>query len=224
MQRRREFPTRFTQRLQIVLQNNIIGPALGGRRPKAPLFMKMLQWPLLRRIPGRLLALGIRPEHIRTPDNQNPDARCPGLGFHPRRRDLRCFQPHFIERLAYKTGRFCFFDEITHISQRGGLSLGYAHGRARIEKCIFEDSGAGDLSGRPDRDLRESAIASILPSFIAVTAASTPAKSIWAALGVALLAARKVAVFATPPIPTPLASASFTELIFERGCDQKGAL
>lgn len=68
VQRRREFPTRFTQRLQLVLQNNIIGPALEGRRPEAPFFMKMLQWPLLRCIPGRLLALGIRPEHIRTPD------------------------------------------------------------------------------------------------------------------------------------------------------------
>ena len=30
--------------------------------------MKMLQWPLLRRIPGRVLALGVRPEHIRTPE------------------------------------------------------------------------------------------------------------------------------------------------------------
>jgi hypothetical protein len=30
------------------------------------LFVKMMQWPLLRRLPGRLLALGVRPEHIRT--------------------------------------------------------------------------------------------------------------------------------------------------------------
>jgi hypothetical protein len=30
--------------------------------------MKMLQWPLLRRIPGRFLAVGIRPEHIHTPE------------------------------------------------------------------------------------------------------------------------------------------------------------
>jgi 2-polyprenyl-6-methoxyphenol hydroxylase-like FAD-dependent oxidoreductase len=74
VQQRREFPTRFTQRLQIVLQNNIIGPALAsrGERPKAPVFLKLLQWPLLRRIPGRLLALGIRPEHIRTPDAGQP--------------------------------------------------------------------------------------------------------------------------------------------------------
>ncbi|MGB7687396.1 MAG: FAD-dependent oxidoreductase [Pseudolabrys sp.] len=68
VQQRREYPTRFTQRLQILLQNNIIGPALRGERTKAPVFMKVLQWPLLRRIPGRVLALGVRPEHIRTPD------------------------------------------------------------------------------------------------------------------------------------------------------------
>ena len=70
IQQRREFPTRFTQRVQITLQNNLIGPALqgNGKRPRAPLLMKMLQWPLLRRIPGRVLALGVRPEHIRTPE------------------------------------------------------------------------------------------------------------------------------------------------------------
>jgi 2-polyprenyl-6-methoxyphenol hydroxylase-like FAD-dependent oxidoreductase len=66
VQRRREFPTRVTQRLQIVMQNKLIQPALTGKheRPKAPLFMKLMQWPLLQRIPGRLLAFGVRPEHI----------------------------------------------------------------------------------------------------------------------------------------------------------------
>ncbi len=70
VQRRREFPTRVTQRLQLVLQNKINGPALQnpGRRPRAPLLMRMMQWPLLRRIPGRALALGIRPEHVHTPE------------------------------------------------------------------------------------------------------------------------------------------------------------
>jgi len=69
IQQRREFPTRVTQRLQIIMQNNIIQPALTnqGKRPRAPLFLKMMQWPLLRRIPGRLLALGVRPEHVHTP-------------------------------------------------------------------------------------------------------------------------------------------------------------
>ena len=69
IQKRREFPTRVTQRLQLVLQNNIIGPALqGSGRPKAPWVMKMLQWPLLNRIPGRMIAIGVRPEHIHTPE------------------------------------------------------------------------------------------------------------------------------------------------------------
>jgi 2-polyprenyl-6-methoxyphenol hydroxylase-like FAD-dependent oxidoreductase len=68
VQQRREFPTRVTQRLQITLQNNVIGPALKGQQPHAPLFMKLLQLPLLRRIPGRVLALGVRPEHIHTPE------------------------------------------------------------------------------------------------------------------------------------------------------------
>ncbi len=73
VQQRREFPTRFTQRMQIILQNNIISPALKGHRPKAPFFMKLMQWPLLRRIPGRLLALGVRPEHIHTIEATAPD-------------------------------------------------------------------------------------------------------------------------------------------------------
>jgi 2-polyprenyl-6-methoxyphenol hydroxylase-like FAD-dependent oxidoreductase len=69
VQKRREFPTRVTQRLQIFMQNNLIGPALANRgtRPKAPLFMKMTQWPLLQRLPGRLLAFGVRPEHVNSP-------------------------------------------------------------------------------------------------------------------------------------------------------------
>jgi 2-polyprenyl-6-methoxyphenol hydroxylase-like FAD-dependent oxidoreductase len=68
IQKRREFPTRFTQRMQLTLQNNLIGPALQGQgpRPRAPLLMKMLQWPLLNRIPARIMANGIRPEHIHT--------------------------------------------------------------------------------------------------------------------------------------------------------------
>ena len=66
VQKRRGFPTRVTQRLQIVMQNNLIAPALADTgQPKAPWFMKMLEWPLLNRLPGRLLALGVRPEHVR---------------------------------------------------------------------------------------------------------------------------------------------------------------
>jgi len=70
VQKRREFPTRMTQRLQILVQNNILSPTLRTRGAIEPPFaVKLLQWlPLLRRLPARVVGLGLRPEHIRTPD------------------------------------------------------------------------------------------------------------------------------------------------------------
>jgi hypothetical protein len=52
------------------MQNRIIGPALQGTRaPEPPLLFRLFDaFPILRRIPARLLAVGIRPEHVRTPD------------------------------------------------------------------------------------------------------------------------------------------------------------
>jgi 2-polyprenyl-6-methoxyphenol hydroxylase-like FAD-dependent oxidoreductase len=70
VQARRDFPARMTQKIQLAMQNRIIGPALQGtREPKPPLLFKLFNAvPLLRRIPARLLALGIQPEHVQTPD------------------------------------------------------------------------------------------------------------------------------------------------------------
>src|SRR5499427_7196858 len=70
VQARRDFPARMTQQIQLTMQNRIIGPALQGtREPKPPLLFKLFNAvPLLRRIPARLLALGIQPEHVQTPD------------------------------------------------------------------------------------------------------------------------------------------------------------
>jgi 2-polyprenyl-6-methoxyphenol hydroxylase-like FAD-dependent oxidoreductase len=70
IQARRTFPVRFTQALQLTMQNQIIRRTLAGtQRPKPPLLLKLFdRIPLLRRIPGRLLAVGVRPEHIHTPD------------------------------------------------------------------------------------------------------------------------------------------------------------
>jgi 2-polyprenyl-6-methoxyphenol hydroxylase-like FAD-dependent oxidoreductase len=67
---RRTFPVRFTQRLQLIMQNRIISRALSGtQKPKPPLLFQIVDAvPLLQRIPGRLLAVGIRPEHIHTPE------------------------------------------------------------------------------------------------------------------------------------------------------------
>ena len=70
IQHRRAWPARMTQRVQLVMQNRLIGPALEGiHRPKPPLLFELLNAvPVLRRIPARLLAVGFRPEHVQTPD------------------------------------------------------------------------------------------------------------------------------------------------------------
>ena len=70
VQKRREFPTRVTQRVQLFLQDKVISRMLDARRPiEAPLPLRMMsRFPLLRRIPARLIGIGVRPEHVRTPD------------------------------------------------------------------------------------------------------------------------------------------------------------
>jgi 2-polyprenyl-6-methoxyphenol hydroxylase-like FAD-dependent oxidoreductase len=67
VQRRRSFPTRATQRFQIMIQNNVIRKILGSDKTlSAPWVLKLLQsWPVLRRIPARVLGLGFRPEHVK---------------------------------------------------------------------------------------------------------------------------------------------------------------
>jgi len=70
IQTRRTPPVRFTQWLQLAIQNQIIGRVLAGtQRPKPPVVLKLFDtFPILRRIPARLLGVGIRPEHVHTPD------------------------------------------------------------------------------------------------------------------------------------------------------------
>ena len=64
--RRREWPTRMTQKAQVLIQNRIIRSVLGSReRLRPPLALRLLQWlPVLRRIPARLIGIGLRPEHV----------------------------------------------------------------------------------------------------------------------------------------------------------------
>jgi 2-polyprenyl-6-methoxyphenol hydroxylase-like FAD-dependent oxidoreductase len=70
VQRRREFPMRVIQGIQVLIQNRIITPVLASKqRPAPPLAVKLLNWiPALRRLPARIVGLGVRPEHIQTPD------------------------------------------------------------------------------------------------------------------------------------------------------------
>jgi len=67
VQRRRELPTRVIQRGQLAIQDQFLRKALERRgEVKVPLAMRLLQrFPVLQRIPARLVGVGIRPEHVR---------------------------------------------------------------------------------------------------------------------------------------------------------------
>jgi len=69
VERRRTFPTRIIQRLQIVIQNRVISRVLASRGTlRPPLLLRVLaKTPLLRTIPAWLVGIGPRPEHVRTP-------------------------------------------------------------------------------------------------------------------------------------------------------------
>jgi 2-polyprenyl-6-methoxyphenol hydroxylase-like FAD-dependent oxidoreductase len=70
VQRRREFPTRATQRLQVMVQNNVLLPTLQRGAPvRLPRLIGIFnEFPALRRIPARIVGLGFRPEHVDTPE------------------------------------------------------------------------------------------------------------------------------------------------------------
>jgi 2-polyprenyl-6-methoxyphenol hydroxylase-like FAD-dependent oxidoreductase len=69
VQQRRLLPTRLTQRAQLFVQNRVIRRVLSSTETfRPPLAIKLLAWfPFLRRIPARLVGIGVRPEHVRAP-------------------------------------------------------------------------------------------------------------------------------------------------------------
>ncbi len=76
VQQRREWPTRMTQRVQLVIQNRVIRRVLTDRdRFSPPFAIRLLALvPFFRRIPARMIGLGFRPEHVRTFDTKTPHA------------------------------------------------------------------------------------------------------------------------------------------------------
>ncbi len=68
VQARREWPTRMTQRFQLIMQNTIIGPTLAATgTAKPPLALRVLtRLPFFSRLPARVMGLGFRPEHVET--------------------------------------------------------------------------------------------------------------------------------------------------------------
>jgi len=68
VQRRRWFPTRATQAMQLLIQDRAIDPLLAsGRTSGVPWIVALAQrFPVLQRIPARVIGVGFRPEHVRT--------------------------------------------------------------------------------------------------------------------------------------------------------------
>jgi len=69
VQRRRELPTRVTQQLQLTVQRRAIARVLTTRAPlRPPALVRLLaRVPLFWRLPARLIGIGVRPEHVRSP-------------------------------------------------------------------------------------------------------------------------------------------------------------
>jgi 2-polyprenyl-6-methoxyphenol hydroxylase-like FAD-dependent oxidoreductase len=71
VQRRRMFPVKVVQRGQIAIHNRVLGPLVagGGRSLEAPWVVKLLDRSrLLRRWPAQIVGVGVRPEHVRLPE------------------------------------------------------------------------------------------------------------------------------------------------------------
>jgi 2-polyprenyl-6-methoxyphenol hydroxylase-like FAD-dependent oxidoreductase len=68
VRRRREFPVRVTQRMQVIAQNNIISAALKGGDQPVPFALRLITaMPWLQGLTARLVAIGVRPEHVHSP-------------------------------------------------------------------------------------------------------------------------------------------------------------
>jgi 2-polyprenyl-6-methoxyphenol hydroxylase-like FAD-dependent oxidoreductase len=66
VQRRRERPTHLTQRLQAFLHEHFLKPIFAAtEQVEPPLPARLFEkFPRLRRIPGCVIGMGFRPEHI----------------------------------------------------------------------------------------------------------------------------------------------------------------
>ena len=70
VRRRRLLPTRVTQALQVQVQNNVLAPVISGADAELepPLPMRLLSaLPPLQRVFARVVGMGVRPEHVRSP-------------------------------------------------------------------------------------------------------------------------------------------------------------
>jgi 2-polyprenyl-6-methoxyphenol hydroxylase-like FAD-dependent oxidoreductase len=70
VQKRRQWPTEMTQAVQLFVQKRVISNVLSmTEAPRPPFFLTLLnRFPILRRIPARLIGMGFRPEHVHSPE------------------------------------------------------------------------------------------------------------------------------------------------------------
>jgi len=68
-QKRREWPTKVIQGMQVIMQKNLISRFLGGTgKTVPPWFLRLfITFPVLRRLPARLMGLGVRRERVTAP-------------------------------------------------------------------------------------------------------------------------------------------------------------
>ncbi len=68
VQQRRLLPTKIIQGMQVMAQKQIVAKVLGETGPmEPPLPLRLFaRFPVLRRLPARLIGVGVRPEHVRT--------------------------------------------------------------------------------------------------------------------------------------------------------------
>jgi 2-polyprenyl-6-methoxyphenol hydroxylase-like FAD-dependent oxidoreductase len=70
VRRRRLFPTKATQAMQLAIQDNVLVPMMKGAADatlEVPLPVRIVTaLPVLQRVLARLLGMGVRPEHVRT--------------------------------------------------------------------------------------------------------------------------------------------------------------
>ena len=70
VRRRRQWPTKVTQALQVAMQDNVLVPVLGGADAelRVPVPLRVLTAvPALQRVLARVLGMGVRTEHVRSP-------------------------------------------------------------------------------------------------------------------------------------------------------------
>jgi 2-polyprenyl-6-methoxyphenol hydroxylase-like FAD-dependent oxidoreductase len=68
VQKRREWPTRLIQGMQVFVHRRVVTGATSGRKSSLPFVVRLLKWfPVLRQIPARFIGIGPRPEHFHSP-------------------------------------------------------------------------------------------------------------------------------------------------------------